>query len=159
MNQLVMIPEWPVGGMKRLLVCGTRTLRMGDRASIAAELRSVGVGCVVVHGGCGMSVGRRWNSVTGGPLTWFDLDPDRRPPLVGADVLAEHVCRELGIETEVHYAEWDRYGHRAGPIRNRKMIDSDVEGVLAFWDGSSSGTGDTIHCARGRGLPVRVVCI
>lgn len=38
--------------------------------------------------------------------------------------------------------------------RNRAMVD-DCQLLLAFWDGSKSGTGNAVVYAKGRGVPVR----
>lgn len=63
----------------------------------------------------------------------------------GADILGERYAGEHGLELAVFPAEWNRYGRRAGFIRNTRMADfaseDGSEGVLiAFWDGQSRGT-------------------
>lgn len=77
----------------------------------------------------------------------------------GADKLAfewamlrKHTCRR-------HYADWDKHGKKAGMIRNAEMIEDagPKAAVIAFWDGKSKGTKDTIDRARKAGLKVRVV--
>lgn len=75
----------------------------------------------------------------------------------GADALAEDAAKQLGMTTEVHFAEWERLGRSAGPNRNEQMLDSKPDLVLAFWDGSSRGTKHCIEGARKRGLPVEVI--
>lgn len=40
----------------------------------------------------------------------------------GADTLAEIWLGENGIPFQVYKADWDKYGKRAGPFRNRQMI-------------------------------------
>lgn len=61
----------------------------------------------------------------------------------GADTLAEKYASENNIECRIHYPEWDKYGRKAGFIRNEFIIlDSDI--VFAFWDGSSKGTKSSI---------------
>jgi len=40
---------------------------------------------------------------------------------------------------KVFPAEWDKYGIRAGPIRNNKMAVY-ADALLLIWDGSSSGS-------------------
>lgn len=73
----------------------------------------------------------------------------------GADSLAEDWANESGVEIQVFEAEWDLYGKRAGMIRNSKIIAlADI--VLAFWDGTSKGTLDSINKARSAGKRVLI---
>ena len=57
-------------------------------------------------------------------------------------------------------AEWDRYGKRAGYIRNRKMHEmlsqNKNRGVLLFWDGKSRGTAQNIDLAKEFGTDIRI---
>ena len=75
----------------------------------------------------------------------------------GADAAAERCAREYGYELEVHPADWDKHGKRAGILRNLEMLDSGVGCVLAFWDGKSRGTAHTIEEAKRRDIKVWVV--
>ena len=71
----------------------------------------------------------------------------------GADELAGRFAGERGIPLVVVPAEWDRFGRSAGPMRNEKIVDlADV--VVAFWDGRSRGTRDTLSRARRAGRRV-----
>ena len=70
----------------------------------------------------------------------------------GADTLAENSALSLGLLTEVHYANWDRYGRSAGVRRNKEMLDTGIDYVIAF-DGGS-GTADTVRRAEKRGIKV-----
>lgn len=45
-------------------------------------------------------------------------------------------------------ADWDNNGRAAGFIRNQKMINMNPDLVIAFWDGKSKGTKDTISKAK-----------
>lgn len=73
----------------------------------------------------------------------------------GADSLAIRFARSHGIPFEVISADWERWGRRAGPIRNSELIRR-ADAVAAFWDGVSRGTLDSIAKARhsGRALVV-----
>jgi hypothetical protein len=54
-------------------------------------------------------------------------------------------------------ADWDRYGLKAGPIRNRQMLEYRPAFVLAFHrslQGGSKGTRDMVAQARERDIPV-----
>lgn len=90
---------------------------------------------------------------------------DRREPIVevvsggapGADTLGERVAERIGFPVKRFVAEWGRYGHRAGPIRNIEMADY-ADALLAFPIGvSSPGTRHMIQAAQLRHLDVTVV--
>lgn len=74
----------------------------------------------------------------------------------GADILGKQYAEEHDIPCIVMPAEWDRYGKRAGYIRNQQMLD-EADALIAFWDGRSRGTQHMIDIARDKGIPVRVV--
>ena len=44
-------------------------------------------------------------------------------------------------------ADWERYGRGAGMIRNKQII-ADADVVIAFWDGASKGTKNSVELAR-----------
>jgi hypothetical protein len=73
----------------------------------------------------------------------------------GADAHAEHSALLLGLISEVHYANWNKYGKAAGPIRNQAMLDSGIDKVIAF-DGGP-GTLDMKERARKAGVPVEEI--
>ena len=68
----------------------------------------------------------------------------------GVDTAAEITAKVLGINVEVHPADWERWGKAAGPIRNKEMICGS-DATVAFWDGESRGTEHAIKCARDHG--------
>lgn len=57
----------------------------------------------------------------------------------GADSLSEHYAAEKSINTIIFKADWDKYGKRAGFIRNFDIIKN-CDICFAFWDGESHGT-------------------
>lgn len=64
----------------------------------------------------------------------------------GADTLGHRFAMEHQLEMIVFKPDWKRFGKRAGYIRNTDIIEnSDI--VIAFWDGKSSGTKDSIDKA------------
>lgn len=65
----------------------------------------------------------------------------------GADSLAERWANENNIPVKVYPAEWEKYGRRAGIIRNRYII-SDCEHCIAFWDDVSHGTKHDIELCK-----------
>lgn len=73
----------------------------------------------------------------------------------GVDTMAELYAKEHGLPSVVFRAKWKEYGRSAGVIRNRSIVDACDE-VVAFWDGSSRGTGHTVRMALEAKKPVRV---
>lgn len=126
----------------RIIVCGSRTFT--DRLAI--------------------------NSVLNG-LWWPDLT-ESQPNLLtvveggatGADSIAgEWADRTAGVRRETVHADWRKHGSmRAGPIRNREMLEhhGPIDLVIAFVNKPlerSKGTFDMVRCARGAGVPTWVV--
>lgn len=79
---------------------------------------------------------------------WRELAANLRHLYDGVDVLAE---------PESHPALWARYGRRAGPYRNQRMVDAGAVVCLGFPIGRSPGTRDCMARAQLAGIPVRVV--
>jgi hypothetical protein len=63
----------------------------------------------------------------------------------GADALAESLAAAWEWDIELHPADWETYGKRAGFIRNQEMVDSGADICLAFRRGNSKGT---THCGE-----------
>ena len=74
----------------------------------------------------------------------------------GADTLAEKWAKANNIATTIYRAEWDKYGKRAGMIRNRLII-SNSEHCIAFWDGASHGTKNDIELCHTLNVPCTVI--
>ena len=79
----------------------------------------------------------------------------------GADILGERYAREHGLEFAVFPAESNRFGRRAGFIRNTQMAEfASEEGsegsLIAFWDGQSCETKMMIGIAEKKGLIIHV---
>lgn len=73
----------------------------------------------------------------------------------GVDTMAERYALEKNIPIKVFPAEWKKYGKSAGPIRNATMLKYALEQtaiVVAFWNGSSRGTGNMLKQAKGAGV-------
>ncbi len=65
----------------------------------------------------------------------------------GADNMAYNFAINNKIHLIVYKPEWAKYGKSAGFLRNQTIVDiCDV--VLAFWNGESRGTADTIEKAK-----------
>ena len=65
----------------------------------------------------------------------------------GADKMAEIYAKERGIPTQIFPADWDTYGKKAGFIRNRDIVEN-CDLLVAFWDGESKGTKNSISIAK-----------
>lgn len=80
----------------------------------------------------------------------------------GADTLGKSRAIKLGVTDIIEYkADWDTHGKAAGPIRNREMLDTEIEKgedilVIAFPLANSIGTFDMIEYSRGKGIDVRI---
>lgn len=86
-------------------------------------------------------------------LQWYDIGTIISGGARGADRLSERYALEHGIPTKIFPAEWDKYGKKAGYLRNQKIVEKCDE-VVAFWDKSSPGTRHTIEIAESMGKPV-----
>ena len=74
----------------------------------------------------------------------------------GADKLGERYAKEHNLPVKLFRANWDKYGKRAGYLRNQEMANySDM--LIAFWDEKSKGTKHMIDIAKKQSLTVIVV--
>jgi len=62
----------------------------------------------------------------------------------GADSISGEAAQLLGLDVEIVYPDWKQHGRRAGMLRNTAMLERHPDYVIAFWDGVSRGTLDTI---------------
>lgn len=69
------------------------------------------------------------------------------------DLMAERVARDNGLSFIPYPADWDQYGKAAGPIRNAQIVEA-CDMLIAFWDGKSKGTKNSIDKARKERKPV-----
>ena len=74
----------------------------------------------------------------------------------GADSLGEKYAKDYAIPIKIFEPEWGKYGKPAGFIRNQTIVDN-CDMVLAFWDGKSRGTADTIGKAKKAKKPTFIV--
>ncbi len=106
------------------------------------------------------------------------LDSKRKITLIvsggadGADSLGERWADENGVQKLIFEAKWDdlthpdarikvnRYGKKydanAGFRRNRDIVDN-CDVVLAFWDGRSPGTRNSVDYARSKNKPLKII--
>lgn len=110
--------------------------------------------------------GRRWvESERRAVFLWNQLGKFLTPSdvlIVGGDTLAgdqrgvDAHAYNWGLRNGVHVAVvkpyWTRHGKKAGPLRNKAMIDLKPDLLLAFPGGA--GTADTIEKAIAAGIKV-----
>ena len=65
----------------------------------------------------------------------------------GADSLSEQYAKEEGIPTLIFKPDWKKFGRSAGMIRNKDIVEN-ADLVVAFWDGESAGTKNSIEHAK-----------
>ncbi len=73
----------------------------------------------------------------------------------GVDKYAETFANRNGIKTKIFEANWNRYGKRAGFLRN-ELIINEADKVIAFWDGKSKGTKHSIDLAIKANKPLDI---
>jgi len=73
----------------------------------------------------------------------------------GADLLGKKYAEERGYKVKEFPASWEALGKAAGYVRNEDMAKYS-DALIAFWDGSSKGTGHMIDLANARNLKVKI---
>lgn len=73
----------------------------------------------------------------------------------GVDTLAVQYATEKQLPLAEFWADWNRLGRAAGPMRNRQMAEY-ADALIAVWDGESRGTKNMIEEATKRNLQVYV---
>jgi hypothetical protein len=81
----------------------------------------------------------------------------------GVDTFAEEsleainsgYCSDGQITKKIFKPDWDKYGKRAGFLRN-ELIINEADKVIAFWNGESKGTKHSIDLAIKAGKPIDI---
>jgi len=74
----------------------------------------------------------------------------------GADTLAEKWSKDNNVPFIVFKPDWKKFGKAAGFMRNSDIV-KESEFVIAFWDGKSKGTKDTINKTKELKIPLKIV--
>ena len=113
--------------MKRILITGSRDWTDVDLIfdALNAVLGKVGTDITVVHGGAR-----------------------------GADNLAGTWASIHEITEEIHRADWEKHGKRAGMVRNAVMVNKGADICLAFIRNESPGATMAAGLAEKAGIPV-----
>jgi hypothetical protein len=69
----------------------------------------------------------------------------------GVDKLGERWAQENNIELLKYPANWDKYGQRAGYLRNVDMSNN-ADACIILWDGKSKGADHMYRIAKHKGL-------
>lgn len=73
----------------------------------------------------------------------------------GADLMGARYAKDRGYKIRYFPAEWDKYGKKAGMIRNEEMAKN-ADALVAFWNSVSPGTKNMIETAAKYNLAVRI---
>lgn len=76
----------------------------------------------------------------------------------GVDQLAEKYAKENNISCEVIKADWKNLGKSAGMRRNIVMINK-ANKVIAFWNGLSPGTNNSIDYAKKQNKLMEIIYV
>lgn len=95
-------------------------------------------------------------AIEDGDLVFGPLDEIVHGGASGVDEIAGEIAEERGFDVRVMEAEWDEFGHAAGPIRNQEMAEY-ADALVAVWDGESAGTENMIETALDEGLGVYTI--
>lgn len=74
----------------------------------------------------------------------------------GADKLGERYAEENEIPIILLLPDWKKHGRGAGLKRNSDIVDQ-ADYVIAFWDGHSKGTLDTINKTKKTSKKLKVI--
>ena len=79
----------------------------------------------------------------------------------GTDTCVAMYAKDRNIKTKVFLPDWDKYGKKAGVLRNIEMFEYASQfqnrGCVVFWDGKSKGTKNDIELAEKYNVPLRIV--
>ncbi len=73
----------------------------------------------------------------------------------GADALANRYGMDTGMHVVRFPADWERWGRKAGYVRNAEMIELRPDICLAFIRNGSRGASMTAQLAEDAGIPTR----
>ena len=74
----------------------------------------------------------------------------------GADSFGSKFAKENKKQIVEFLPEWDKYGKRAGFLRNNTIWDNSDIGI-AFWDGKSTGTAHSFEITKNQNKILKVI--
>lgn len=75
---------------------------------------------------------------------------------IGVDLVAQKAAEARGMKVDIFMPDWTHQGRAAGPIRNRTIVEN-CDALVAFWDGVSAGTKNSIDLAQNMRKPVTII--
>ncbi len=75
----------------------------------------------------------------------------------GADSMAGELAKFKEWSEERHPADWEKYGRRAGFVRNKEMVDLGADVCIGFVHNNSRGASMTVDLAQKAGIPTLVI--
>lgn len=69
----------------------------------------------------------------------------------GVDKLGERFAEDVELPIKYFPADWDKYGKKAGYIRNEEMANY-ADAAICIWDGESKGTENMINISTKKKL-------
>ncbi len=111
--------------MKKILICGGRDYKDYDRLEDELHKLWRAEGNYIIIHGCAP----------------------------GADSLAGRYAKQYNNSVEEYPADWDKYGRRAGPLRNIQMLEEGRPDLVVAFPGSR-GTAHMIRIAQEAGVEV-----
>lgn len=76
----------------------------------------------------------------------------------GADYFGEVWANTHNVPIQRFPADWNKYGKRAGVVRNSLMADN-ADALIAIWVNESSGTKNMIETAKKKGLTAHIIAV
>lgn len=97
-------------------------------------------------------------------MIWYHLDFFGPPEITevisgmarGADTIAAEWALRFKFPLHKFYADWERDGKAAGPIRNQRMLDEGKPDLVIAFPGGR-GTADMVRRAEKAGVPVHKI--
>lgn len=71
----------------------------------------------------------------------------------GADFMAKEFAKWMGIPVKTFEADWNRHGKRAGPLRNKQMLEEGKPDLVVAFEGGK-GTANMVEQAKAAGVKV-----
>lgn len=88
-------------------------------------------------------------------LSGYEIDLIISGGARGADSLAQEYAKERNIPAKIFLPDWS-IGRHAGFLRNTQIVEA-ADCVIAFWDGKSKGTLDSINKAKKLGKDCAII--
>lgn len=107
----------------RVIIAGTRTIHNKELVYAAIKNSGFDITCVLCGGARGVD-------------------------LIGKEYALEH-----RLPVEMYLADWNKFGNKAGPLRNMEMAKN-ANALILVWDGSSKGSLSMLTEARHKGLKI-----